>query len=77
MKILKIEDKDYPQKLKVIYNAPKKLYVLGDEKILNKFGIGIVGTRKASQYGKKMARSLSFNLTKHDVNIISGMAIRN
>ena len=35
IKIIKIEDKNYPEKLKNIYNPPKVLYVLGNEKILN------------------------------------------
>ena len=47
MKIIKIGDKDYPEKLINIYNPPKILYVMGDTKILNNFGIGIVGSRRA------------------------------
>ena len=52
MKIINFEDKEYPENLKKIYNPPRKLFVMGDEKILNNFGIGVVGTRGATSYGK-------------------------
>ncbi len=74
MKVLEIGDKDYPENLKYIYEPPQKLYVMGDEKILNEFGIGIVGTRMASSYGKEITRSLAYGLAKHGINVISGMA---
>lgn len=64
MKIIKIGDKNYPKNLMNIYNPPKQLYVMGDEKILNEFGIGIVGTRMASEYGKKTTIALSYRTCK-------------
>ncbi len=74
MKIINIKDKDYPEKLKNIDNAPQKLYVLGNEKILNDFGLAIIGCRQYTEYGKKVAKELSFKLAKQGVNIISGLA---
>lgn len=74
MKIIKIGDTSYPKKLLNIENPPQKLYVLGDEKILNDLGIAIVGTRYYTKYGQNIAKSLSFNLAKHNIKIISGMA---
>ena len=76
MKVIKIEDESYPESLRRIYNPPKKLFVIGDEKILMEFGIGIVGTRSASKYGKEITRAIAFELAKRGINIISGMAIR-
>ena len=70
-----IHHDNYPIKLKNIYDPPKKLYVLGDYKILNDFSIGIVGTRRCTRYGKNIAKSFSYNLAKCGINIISGMAI--
>lgn len=74
MKIIKITDNNYPQKLKNIQNPPMQLYVLGDETILNNFGLAIIGCRQYSDYGKKVAKELSFKLAKQGINIISGMA---
>lgn len=58
-----------------ILNPPKKLYVMGDETILNEFGLGIVGSRRASKYGIDIAKSLAYGLSKKGANIISGMAL--
>lgn len=74
MKIIKITDKNYPEKLKNIQNPPKQLYVIGDEKILNEFGLAIIGCRECSEYGRKIAKNLSFKLSQKGINIISGMA---
>lgn len=74
MKKIKFEDSNYPQKLRHIQDPPKELYVIGDEKILNNFGLAIIGCRRCSEYGKKIAKDLSFKLAKQKINIISGMA---
>lgn len=58
LKILNIEDRAYPESLREIYNPPKKLYVMGDERILNNFGIAIVGTRNVTPYGKRVTREI-------------------
>lgn len=34
-KIIKINEKEYPKKLKKIYAPPQELYVLGNSEILN------------------------------------------
>ena len=74
MKTITINDEEYPSKLRNIYDPPKKLYILGNYKILNDFSIAIVGTRNCSKYGEETAKSLSYNLSKFKVNIVSGMA---
>ena len=55
MKVIYQAKKNYPEKLKHIYAPPAKLYLLGDETILNKPSIAIIGCRQASDYGKKVA----------------------
>lgn len=74
MKIINIEDKNYPKQLLKIYDPPKRLFILGDENILNDFSIAIVGTRRCTKYGEEMAKSLAYNLAKYNINVISGMA---
>ena len=74
MKIIKKGDKEYPKSLLNIFNPPEKLYVIGDEKILNNFAIAIVGARKCTKYGENIAKSLTYNLAKYGINTISGMA---
>ena len=69
-----LSNEKYPKRLKEIYNPPKKIYVLGNVKILNDIGIAIVGARKATEYGKKVALKLSEDLSKRKIVIISGLA---
>lgn len=69
-----IEDNAYPDQLKEIYNPPFLLYYKGQlppEKSLN---ISIVGTRKATGRALKEAYTLSFDLARSGVSIISGLA---
>lgn len=75
IKTVKITDKAYPVNLKQIEDPPKQIYVMGDESILNNFSIAIIGCRLCSEYGKKMAQSIAYNLAKHNINVISGLAI--
>lgn len=72
---ISIESKYYPNKLRNIYDPPKKLYVLGDKEILEQKGIAIVGARKCTKYGRYVALKISKELTLNGINIISGLAL--
>ena len=72
--IITIEDKEYPEILKHIYDYPISLYVKGNKEILNHLSVGIIGCRDASQYGAKMAQYFSYHLAQNGINIISGLA---
>jgi len=76
MKVIEIGNKYYPKNLLKIYNPPKKLYVMGDEKILNDFSLAIVGSRNSTKYGEVIAKSLAYNLARYNINVISGLAKR-
>lgn len=75
IKEIYINSDNYPERLRNIYDPPKKLYVLGNFKILKEKAIAIVGSRKATEYGKKVAFQISQELTKENINIVSGLAI--
>lgn len=72
--IVNIEDKEYPKRLKEIYDPPISLYVKGDKKILNNNAIALIGCRKATEYGIKASKYFSYNLAKRGENIVSGLA---
>lgn len=74
MKIIYQAQKEYPQKLNKIYAPPSKLYVFGDEAILNKPSIAIIGCRQASEYGKRIAFKFAYELAQKGIIIISGLA---
>lgn len=75
MKIIDINEKEYPRVLRKIENPPKKLYVEGDERILNSNCIAVVGSRKNTKYGEKWCKKFVKELVKYDLKIVSGMAL--
>ncbi len=66
-------DPGYPHILKNIYDPPLILYVIGTLK-LNPVSIGIVGARKCTLYGKKVAFAFAERLALVGCSIISGLA---
>lgn len=72
---ISIKNNKYPNQLKNIYDPPAKLYVLGNRSILNQRNFAIVGSRKATQYGKKVAMQISKELAENGLNVVSGLAI--
>lgn len=68
------ENEKYPSLLRHIYNPPKCLYCKGNINLLKNISIAIVGCRRASQYGIKASKYFSYNLAKHGLNIVSGLA---
>ncbi len=70
-----IEDKNYPESLKKIPNAPKVLYYRGNFEIVcadNCFAI--VGTRRPSPYGQQATLQIAGELADEGLTIVSGMA---
>ncbi len=65
---------NYPEKLKYIYGNPQRLYVLGNEKLLNEKSIAIIGCREATRYGLENAYKFAYELAKRGICIISGFA---
>ncbi len=72
--IIPITDKEYPNKLKQIYDFPISLYVKGHKECLNNKSIAIVGCRDCTEYGKSASKYFAYNLAKEKTTIISGLA---
>ena len=75
-KLLTFLDDYYPTYLKHIFNPPVLLHYIGSvERINSGFkNIAIIGSRKATEYGKRAAYDLGYNLSKYNVNVLSGLA---
>ncbi|MBQ7745141.1 MAG: DNA-processing protein DprA, partial [Ruminococcus sp.] len=74
--IVCIDDSVYPECLRNIYASPAVLYVSGDlPDIDNTLSIGIVGTRRASNYGTHNAYKFGYALSKCGVITVSGGAL--
>ena len=74
--ILSYSSEHYPSSLKMLQNPPGVLYYKGtllnfDEKLC----IGVVGTRKMSEYGKKAAYKIAYELASAGAVVVSGMAL--
>lgn len=73
--ILVYEDKKFPQSLKNIKNPVYVLYFKGRiPKWENIFTVGVIGTRKPSEYGVRVTRKMSAELAEGGAVIVSGMA---
>lgn len=64
----------YPQQLREIPDPPLYLYAQGDASLLRTPGVGVVGTRQSTRYGRDTTRELCSALSKWGVTIISGLA---
>ena len=72
--IVSIQDAEYPEILKEIYDAPISLYVRGNKNILNELSVAIIGCRECTEYGRNITKNLSYNIAKNKINIVSGLA---
>ncbi len=72
--VLTWESPDYPELLRQIPDPPPVLFVKGELIPADEWAVAMVGTRKATAYGKEVARQLSGALARNHVTVVSGMA---
>ncbi|NMB28175.1 MAG: DNA-protecting protein DprA [Tissierellia bacterium] len=73
--VITIFDKEYPRNLCHIYDSPKVLYTKGEIIEEDNLSIAVVGSRKATSYGKWATGKFVKELVKLDVTIVSGLAL--
>jgi DNA processing protein len=74
IEIITFTEPSYPQLLKEIPTPPPLLYIRGNKLALNQPGIGVVGSRKITQYGQLVTDELVTGLVQNNFSIISGLA---
>ncbi|MFC2023557.1 DNA-processing protein DprA [Chloroflexota bacterium] len=74
VRLLCWDNADYPVNLREVYNAPPVLYVRGTIDKRDEWAVAVVGTRKASVYGKEAARMIATGLAQAGVTVVSGLA---
>lgn len=67
-------DKNYPSRLKQLNDSPTLIYTKGRIDFENAKTVGIVGTRKCTEYGKNCVAELIAGLVPHQALIVSGLA---
>ncbi len=72
--VLTWDSPDYPVLLRQIPYSPPVLFVLGELTPADEWAIAVVGTRKATVYGREVARRLAGELARHGVTVVSGLA---
>ena len=73
--IVTMVDDGYPAMLANSPGAPLVLYVKGSVEALSRPSVAMIGTRRATQYGRNVAGRLSYDLAKAGWMIVSGLAI--
>lgn len=73
-RVLTWESADYPQLLREIPAPPLVLYVKGTLAEEDGWAVGVVGTRRASTYGREVTRRLVGALARSGITIVSGLA---
>jgi DNA processing protein len=67
-------DPDYPELLRAIHDPPVVLFLKGPLDWTAFIGIAVVGTRFPSSYGRQVAESISQELSRRGITVVSGMA---
>ena len=74
VKVINWADPMYPPRLKEISDPPPVLYFRGDILPEDERSVAVVGTRKATAYGREAALALSTDLARNGITIVSGLA---
>lgn len=75
IRVYTVFENEYPKNLKYIFDPPPVLYVKGELLEEDALAVGIVGSRKASDYGLKTAHRIAERLAEAGIVIVSGMAL--
>lgn len=73
-RIIVYGDASYPRRLAEIPDAPIFLYVRGDLSVLDAPSIALVGTRRMTAYGKRVATEFARALVQARITTVSGLA---
>jgi len=72
---LGIDDEYYPPLLREIHDPPSLLYVRGNPARLREAQLAVVGSRRASPVGLRLAQTLSGQVARAGLHICSGLAL--
>lgn len=74
--IITLDNADYPEELKNIYNPPVLLFASGDTGCLkDRLAVSVVGPRNPSAGAIRLAENICYNLARCDIVLVSGFAL--
>lgn len=68
------ESQHYPERLKEVDDAPPVLYIMGELTPADGWAVGVVGTRRATTYGREATAKLAAGLAEAGITVVSGLA---
>jgi DNA processing protein len=74
IKVLACDSPAYPQILKEIYDYPPVLYIRGNLLREDECCLAVVGTRRATVYGRQVTEEIVTDLARNGITIVSGLA---
>jgi DNA processing protein len=74
VKVCTFHDDDYPARLREIYDYPPVIYLKGELTLQDEWCIAVVGTRRATVYGKQVTQEIVEGLARNKITAISGLA---
>ena len=74
VKVFTWHDPCYPPRLKEIYDYPPILYVRGSLLPEDEWCLAVVGTRRATVYGRQVTEEIVADLAQSKITIVSGLA---
>jgi len=74
VKVITCNDTDYPSRLREIYDYPPVLYIRGSLLPEDEWCLAVVGTRRATVYGKQVTEEIVTDLAQSKITIVSGLA---
>lgn len=74
IRVITFVDDNYPYRLKQCSDAPILLYIMGNVLPQKQKMLAVVGTRNATEYGKKACNNIISDMNQLDVGIVSGLA---
>jgi DNA processing protein len=74
IKAITCDSPAYPQRLKEIYDYPPVLYIRGNLLSEDESCLAVVGTRRATVYGRQVTEEIVTDLARNGITIVSGLA---
>ena len=72
--VLRLDSQEYPPRLLHVQHPPPVLYVKGTILHRDEWAVAVVGTRRATTYGKEVTRRIAGDLARSGVTVVSGLA---
>ena len=74
-RVMTLQDADYPDRLRNIYDPPIVLYVRGNLPMIDEeAAVAVVGSRNCTPYGISAAEDTGYKLAAHGLVVVTGLA---